>query len=118
MHLRRTGTALLAAAIAIAAAGTAAADSIVYVKDRNIWIANPDGTGNRQITTDGREYSSYTDPTQSDDGTSWASSWRSGTRRPPGTRWATPLTRCRRTSRSRPTASGSPTACTATSARP
>ena len=65
--------ALLAAALAFAgAAGEAAADSIVYVKDRNLWIANPDGSANRQITFDGREYSSYTDPTQSDDGTIWA----------------------------------------------
>src|SRR4051812_34268261 len=62
----------LAAAVTLGAAGTAAADSIVYVKDRNVWIANPDGTGNRQVTFDGREYSAYTDPTQSDDGPIWA----------------------------------------------
>jgi hypothetical protein len=68
-----TTIALLTAASAFAvAAGEASADSIVYVKDRNVWIANPDGTGNRQVTFDGREYSSYTDPTQSDDGTIWA----------------------------------------------
>ena len=69
----RITPALLAAAIAFAAAaGTAAADSIVYVKDRNIWIANPDGSGNRQVTFDGREYSSYIDPAQAADGTIWA----------------------------------------------
>lgn len=64
--------AAVAAALPLVAAGPAAADSIVYVKDRNVWIANPDGTGNRQVTFDGAEYRSYIDPTQSDDGTIWA----------------------------------------------
>jgi WD40 repeat protein len=72
MHRPRITTAVLAAAISLAAAGPAAADSLVYVKDRNIWVANPDGTGNRQVTFDGREYSAYIDPAQAADGTIWA----------------------------------------------
>lgn len=64
--------AVLAAATSLAAAGTAVAESIVYVKDRNVWVTAPDGSGNRQVTFDGAEYSAYLDPTQSDDGTIWA----------------------------------------------
>src|SRR3954453_6162300 len=69
---KKTSALLLAAAISLAAAGSAAADSIVYVKDRNVWIANPDGSGNRQVTFDGREDSASIAPTQADDGTIWA----------------------------------------------
>jgi hypothetical protein len=59
--------ALLAAVMAAAAfsAPSAFADSIVYEKDGNVWLANPDGSGQRQVTTAG----GYTKPTQADDGT-------------------------------------------------
>ncbi len=40
-------------ALALLTAGPAAADSIVYEKASNIWIANPDGSGQYQVTTDG-----------------------------------------------------------------
>ena len=43
----RTGLkAAVGAACALALAPAAAnADSIVYIKDSNVWIANPDGSG-------------------------------------------------------------------------
>ena len=53
---------LLVAALAPA---TAAADSIVYIKDGNVWLAAPDGTRQTQITSDG----GYESPSQADDGT-------------------------------------------------
>src|SRR3954467_13687155 len=56
----------MAALTAVAvAAPTALADSIVYEKDGNIWLANPDGSGQRQVTTSG----GYSKPTQANDGT-------------------------------------------------
>jgi hypothetical protein len=62
----RRFTALLAALTTLAIAAPAAlADSIVYEKDGNVWLANPDGSGQRQVTTSG----GYSKPTQSNDGT-------------------------------------------------
>ena len=46
-------------------AAPAAADSIVYIKDANVWVAKPDGNEARALTTDG----GYSSPSQSDDGT-------------------------------------------------
>ena len=59
----------LAGAAAAAAAAPAAADSIVFVKDANVWLANPDGSGQYQVTTDGTADNPYQSPTQADDGT-------------------------------------------------
>ncbi len=53
---------LLAAALT---APSALADSIVYEKSGNIWLANPDGSGQRPVTTSG----GYSKPTQANDGT-------------------------------------------------
>jgi hypothetical protein len=64
-----TTAAVLAAATSLAVAGTAAADSIVYVKDHNVWIANPDGSGARGVTTDGASDWPYRSPSQANDGT-------------------------------------------------
>ena len=61
--------AVLAVAISLAAAGTAAADSIVYIKDHNVWIAKPDGSGARSVTTDGKSDWPYRSPSQANDGT-------------------------------------------------
>ena len=44
---------------------TAAASSIVYIKDGNVWQSSPDGSAKRQLTTGG----SWHSPTQADDGT-------------------------------------------------
>lgn len=54
---------LLATAAAIAP--PALADSIVYEKGGNVWLASPDGSGQRQLTTTG----GYGRPSQADDGT-------------------------------------------------
>lgn len=57
---------------ALAAAGTSAsaqADSIVFVKDANVWLANPDGSGLYQVTTDGTADNPYQSPSQAADGT-------------------------------------------------
>jgi WD40-like Beta Propeller Repeat len=58
----------LVAALLVAAAVTAPsalADSIVYEKGGNVWVVNPDGSGQRPVTTSG----GYTKPTQANDGT-------------------------------------------------
>jgi hypothetical protein len=52
-------------AVAAVTAPSALADSIVYEKSGNIWLANADGTGQRQVTTAG----GYGRPSQADDGT-------------------------------------------------
>jgi hypothetical protein len=59
--------ALVAVLLATAAltAPSALADSIVYERDGNVWLANPDGSGQRQVTTAG----GYGKPSQADDGT-------------------------------------------------
>ena len=64
---RLLATTLGVAALAVPA--TAAADSIVYIKDSNVWIANPDGSGARAVTTDGKSDWPYRSPSQADNGT-------------------------------------------------
>ncbi|MGH3267237.1 MAG: hypothetical protein ACRDNS_35240, partial [Trebonia sp.] len=44
---------MLAAVVALAAVSPADASSIFFVRDSNIWVANPDGSGAKQVTTDG-----------------------------------------------------------------
>ena len=68
MHRKLLATALIACGLPLAAAGTAAADSIVFIQDQNLWVAEPDGTGARAITADGAQ-SPYWSPSQSDGGT-------------------------------------------------
>ena len=55
--------------LTLAAAAPAAADSIAYIKDSNVWLANPDGTHQVQITRDGNATTPYRSPSQADDGT-------------------------------------------------
>jgi hypothetical protein len=50
-------------------AAPAAADSLVYTKDGNVWAARPDGSGQVQITKDGSPQNGYETPSQADDGT-------------------------------------------------
>ena len=57
--------ALLSLLLTLAVAAPAAADSIVYVKDGDVWSARPDGSAQRQLTRDG----GYNSPSQADDGT-------------------------------------------------
>ena len=47
----------------------ASADSIVFLKSDNVWLAKPDGSGAYQVTTDGTASSPYRSPSQADDGT-------------------------------------------------
>ena len=64
---------LLAAAALLLLPAAAHADSIVFVKDANVWVASPDGTGQRQLTRDGTADHPYRSPSQADDGTVAAS---------------------------------------------
>jgi WD40-like Beta Propeller Repeat len=62
----RTITSLLAAAaVCLVAAAPAAADSISYIKDGNIWLTTPDGARQVQVTQGG----GYSFASQADDGT-------------------------------------------------
>jgi hypothetical protein len=66
-------TALVAAAcsglLLLAGAAPAAADSLVFAKGGNIFLANANGTGQYQVTLDGTAGSPYESPSQADDGT-------------------------------------------------
>jgi hypothetical protein len=57
-----------AAALALSPA-VASADSIVYVKDANVWLASGNGGNQYQVTTDGTAEHPYRSPSQADDGT-------------------------------------------------
>jgi Tol biopolymer transport system component len=56
------------AALAGAAASPAMADSIVYVKNHNVWVMAPDGSKQRQVTRDGTAAAPYVSPSQADNG--------------------------------------------------
>lgn len=64
---------LAATAALLVPAANAAADSIVFVKDANVWVASPDGSNQRQLTRDGTADHPYRSPSQADDGTVAAS---------------------------------------------
>jgi hypothetical protein len=86
--------AALAAGCALVAAAPAAASSIAYEKDDNIWLTSPDGSVKHQVTTDGTADNRYQAPGQLDDGTIVAA--RPSVRlfealRPDGTRRNAPL---------------------------
>ena len=51
----------------------ASADSIVYVKDHNVWLADGNGGSQYQVTLDGTADDPYRSPSQADDGTIAAS---------------------------------------------
>jgi hypothetical protein len=51
--------------VALAVPAAASADSIVYTKGTDVWLAKPDGSGARAVTSTG----GYLSPTQADDGT-------------------------------------------------
>jgi hypothetical protein len=63
--MRTRTIAALAVAASLAAAAPAAADSIAYIKDGNVWLSTSDGARQYQVTDRG----GYSDVTQSDDGT-------------------------------------------------
>jgi hypothetical protein len=62
---RRALIGVLAAAALAVAAAPAGASSVVYVKDGNVWLTDPDGAKQYQVTFDG----GYSSPSQADDGT-------------------------------------------------
>jgi hypothetical protein len=68
----RRGLTVLAASAAVGMCASAAADgtagSIVYIRDANVWLARPDGTGAVQVTTDGTAGLPYRAVSQSDAG--------------------------------------------------
>jgi hypothetical protein len=70
-HPRRRFTALVVACclFVLGASGTAAADSLVFIKENNVWLSEPDGTGQYQVTEDGTADNPYQSPSQADDGT-------------------------------------------------
>jgi hypothetical protein len=57
------------ASLLLATACPAAADSVVFSRDNNIWLSNSDGSGQYQVTLDGTPSSPYSSPSQADDGT-------------------------------------------------
>jgi hypothetical protein len=67
----RRVAALIAAScvFVLGASGTAAADSLVFIKDANVWLSKSDGTGQYQVTQDGTADNPYASPSQADDGT-------------------------------------------------
>jgi len=61
--------ALAAAVAAVAAPAAAGADSIVFVKDHDVWLAEPDGGSLHRVTRDGTAANPWRSPSQTDDGT-------------------------------------------------
>jgi hypothetical protein len=61
--------AVLCCVAALVAAAPAAADSLVFVKENNVWLSAPDGSGQYQVTLDGTADNPYVSPSQADDGT-------------------------------------------------
>ena len=61
--------ALAVTAAALTAPAAANADSIVFLKNYNVWLVAPDGSKLTPVTTDGSYESPYLSPSQADDGT-------------------------------------------------
>ena len=70
---RASGTVGATLTLALAMLGFGAspanADSIVYIKDHNVWLAEPNGSTQTQVTDDGTTGDPYYSPSQADDGT-------------------------------------------------
>src|SRR4051795_647842 len=61
---------LLTVAVALlVGAAPASASSIAYTKNDNVWLTTPDGSYQKQVTTDGTASNGYQSPAQLDDGT-------------------------------------------------
>lgn len=67
--MRKALTALVVLAMLAAAPAAARADSIVYIKRGDVWLAKPDGSGQRALTRNGTPRKPYRSPSQSDTGT-------------------------------------------------
>jgi hypothetical protein len=68
---------LVAICAVLVAAVSAQADSIVYINGGNVWLANPDGSGQQQVTTDG-SIVPYSSPSEDDNGVIAAQVGREG----------------------------------------
>jgi hypothetical protein len=80
---------VLACSLAVA---DAQADSIVYIDGDNVWLTTPDGSRQRQLTTDGTPERPYASPSMADDGTIVALKDKHFVRmRPDGTRIGDPI---------------------------
>lgn len=66
----RRAVVLIAALLgALVLAASAQASSLVFIKNSNVWLANPDGSSQYQVTLDGTPDGPYYSPSQADDGT-------------------------------------------------
>jgi hypothetical protein len=64
------GPALLStAAVALILPSVAAADSLVFIRGNNVWIAQADGSNPHRVTRDGTARYPYESPSEADDGT-------------------------------------------------
>src|SRR3954451_13613548 len=74
LHRTRRRAALAGAlAVSLIVPAAASADSIVYIKDNNVWLSAPDGSKQTQVTTDGTAYYPSRPPSQAANGTMAAS---------------------------------------------
>jgi hypothetical protein len=83
---------LLVLALSLLLPGAAAASSIAFIKDNNVWLTSPDGSRQHQVTTDGNATKYYNWPSQADDGTILAKHGDHFVRmRPDGTKIGAPV---------------------------
>jgi hypothetical protein len=83
---------LLVLGLALLIPTAASASSIAYIKDDDVWLSSPDGSRQRQVTTDGTAAKYYNSPSQADDGTILAKHGSHFVRlRPDGTRIGQPI---------------------------
>jgi hypothetical protein len=59
----------LSALLLAIGASNAQGSSLVYINAGNIWLANPDGSGQYQVTLDGTASEPYSSPSEADNGT-------------------------------------------------
>jgi hypothetical protein len=60
---------LAAAAISLMFASAAVADSLVFIRANNVWVAKADGSNPHPVTRDGTTQYPYESPSEADDGT-------------------------------------------------
>jgi hypothetical protein len=90
MNATRLSLIVIAALLILPA--TAGASSIAFIKDHNVWLTSPDGSRQKQVTTDGTETKRYNWPSQADDGTILAKHGHYFQRlRPDGTKLGAPV---------------------------
>lgn len=68
-RIARIAALALLALLGLAGNAVASQGSITFIKNNDVWIANPDGTGQFRVTWDGSEDFPYRSPSQANDGT-------------------------------------------------